>query len=270
MSFQLSRDHKLILAKLVRDNKALLLGKHSPLVTNQKKHAKWTEIFNDLKSMGANLKDVDYLRQTTWDNMVRSTKKKKVNNESTGAAPATMTEVDEVILDVIGRDSAALNGLGQDDDAPTFGARNHGDSLSLLDITSQSSFNFEASSRFATPRLPLQPRAARASTPVDMMESEETQPQVETLTETHPSSGVKKQGKVPQNTLWIDDDYKELKVQHLKQSIEEQQLRMDLIRMQIRAEKARATFFEKAGMTLNGQHHMEISSSVEGHYKIPL
>jgi hypothetical protein len=65
----------LILTKLVRDNKALLLGKYSPLVTNQKKHAKWTEIFNDLKSMGANLKDVDYLRQTTWGNMVRSTKR---------------------------------------------------------------------------------------------------------------------------------------------------------------------------------------------------
>jgi hypothetical protein len=56
----------------------------------------------------------------------------------------------------------------------------------------------------------------------------------------------------------------------LKHSIEEQQLQMDIIRMQIPAEKAHATFFEKAGMTLNGQHHMEISSSVEGHYQIPL
>jgi hypothetical protein len=63
-------------------------------------------------------------------------KKMKVNNESTGAAPAMLTKVDEVIMDIIGSDSAALNGLGQDDDAPTFGARNHGDSLSLLDNSS--------------------------------------------------------------------------------------------------------------------------------------
>jgi hypothetical protein len=40
--------------------------------------------------------------------------------------------------------------------------------------------------------------------------------------------------------------------------------------MQIRAEKARATFFERAGLALEGQHSMEISSTATGQYNVPL
>jgi hypothetical protein len=265
MTFQLSVEHKLIMAKLLRENKALLFGKHSPQVTNQKKYSKWNEIFYELKSVGANLKDLNYLRQTTWDNMVRSTKKKKFSNESTGAAPVTMTELDEVILDIIGRDSAALSGLGQEDEPPTFGSRDCGDSISPLDISTQSSFNFGASATFATPRLPQQ-KTARASTPVDAMDSVET----ETLTDTQSASNTKKARKGNPTSLWIDEDYKELKVHQLKKNMDEQDLRMELIRMQIRAEKARAIFFEKAGFTLDGHHHMEISSSGDNNFNVPL
>ena len=265
MAFQLSFDHKLLLAKLLREDKRLLFGKHSPSVTNQKKLAKWTEIYQELSSVGANLKDVAYLREKTWDNLVRATKKKKFNNETTGQAPKMLTEVDEVILDIIGRDSAALSGLGQDDDAPTFGARDPGNSLSVLDISTQSSFNFGASTTFATPHLPPL-RPTRASTPVEMTEADETK----TPANTHSAASARKKKKGQPTSLWIDEDYKELKVQQLKKNMEEQDLRMELIRMQIRAEKARATFFERAGLALEGQHSMEISSTATGQYNVPL
>jgi hypothetical protein len=99
-----------------------------------------------------------------------------------------------------------------------------------------------------------------------MTEADET----ETPANTHSAASARKKKKGQPTSLWIDEDYKELKVQQLKKNMEEQDLRMELIRMQIRAEKARATFFERAGLALEGQHSMEISSTATGQYNVPL
>jgi hypothetical protein len=50
-------------ASLVRDNKCLLFNKLGPNITNKKKHAKWTEIFNELTSNGLIIKDVEFLKK---------------------------------------------------------------------------------------------------------------------------------------------------------------------------------------------------------------
>jgi hypothetical protein len=71
---------------------------------------------------------------------MRATKKKKDKADSTGQAPPNYTELDEIILDIIGKDSAAMQGLGQEDDGPSFtGPTNMSDSI--LNFTTQSIFD---------------------------------------------------------------------------------------------------------------------------------
>jgi len=70
MATQLSIEHKLMLAVLVRDNKHLLFNKLSPTITNKKKHAKWTEIYHELASNGAIIKDVEHLKKVKIKSLV--------------------------------------------------------------------------------------------------------------------------------------------------------------------------------------------------------
>ena len=55
---------------------------------------------------------------------MRSSVLKKVqNNNKTGSEGLELTELDNIILDVIGRDSPYLTGLGQEDEPPRFSTR---------------------------------------------------------------------------------------------------------------------------------------------------
>lgn len=52
---------------------------------------------------------------------MRSSVLKKVEqSKKSGAGGSNLSELDNIILDVIGRESSYLNGLDQDDEAPTF------------------------------------------------------------------------------------------------------------------------------------------------------
>ena len=52
---------------------------------------------------------------------MRSSVMKKVeNSKKTGAGGSELSDLDNIILDVIGKDSTYLNGLGQDDQPPSF------------------------------------------------------------------------------------------------------------------------------------------------------
>jgi hypothetical protein len=73
--------------------------------------------------------------------MMRATKKKKLESDQSGSGAVTFSDLDLVILDVINPESAAMKGLGQPDDPPSFESRNENDS-SLFDVSMQSSFNF--------------------------------------------------------------------------------------------------------------------------------
>ena len=260
MSFQLSPDHKLIFAKLVMENKAVLFGR-------RRRKKPWIKIFNELKSTGANLKDLEYLENTTWRLMVENTLDNYLDNKSTRTAPVALTEVDEVIVDIFGRDSVLFNGIpGVEDHPPSFAATNHG-------VSTQGSFNFGASTALVTARLPAPPSSARASTSGETMEVEGKELQAGN----HSAPAMKKKRKGPPIALWMEEEYKKLKIQQMTQNLKEQVLRIELMRFQIdeakqrsMAEKARATFFEKAGMALDGQHHIQITNSGKGKFIVPL
>jgi hypothetical protein len=74
------------------------------------------------------------------------------------------------------------------------------------------------------------------------------------------SSGAFKRKSGPPTSILVDEQYKVLKVEKLKLDVEEQKLRIQLIHFQIEAEKNRVSFFKKAGLSVTGQHTMEITS----------
>ena len=61
--------------------------------------------------------------QDIWGYMRASAVRKVEKSNQSGAGGSKLTELDNIILDVIGRESSYLNGLNQADEAPAFGAQ---------------------------------------------------------------------------------------------------------------------------------------------------
>ena len=59
----LTLEHKIEIAKQVRDRKALLFGKLAPTLTKVCKTKAWTEIFKRLLALGAPIDSVKHLRK---------------------------------------------------------------------------------------------------------------------------------------------------------------------------------------------------------------
>lgn len=58
---------------------------------------------------------------------MRSSVLKKVEaSKKTGAEGSKLSDLDNIILDVIGRDTSYVNGLNQDDEAPNFSMQRQG------------------------------------------------------------------------------------------------------------------------------------------------
>ena len=81
----------------------------------KRRNATWDKIASHLNSLGAKLPDYRWLRDREWDYVKKATSKKIQGNGSTGAAPQAYTDLDEVIIDVLGRDSANVNGIDVED-----------------------------------------------------------------------------------------------------------------------------------------------------------
>jgi hypothetical protein len=279
----MTQDHRLELASMVRDNKQVLIGKFSPSVTQKSRDQKWTEIYTHLTELGAVFEDVNMLRFTAYPNLAKATKKKRDLAKSTGQGPPNYTELDNIILDIIGRDSAAATGIAgaTEDDDVNFGGETEEREreTSILDETTESLFGSTITSvmpgtsrggSFTVPRSvfairprPILPPAPTPRTNTSSPINEEMDVTVETAAANNTqqtSSNAKKRPRGPLTSLLVDDRYKELKVEKL-------QLEMDLIRIQIEAEKRRceaeqqrAEFFRLAGLTFNGKHTLVIAS----------
>jgi hypothetical protein len=101
----LSKRHKLLLAQLVRENKTILFGPFSPSITKKAKQTCWEMIRRALLEAGSEPMDVKMLKEAEWHNLKRSVQKKYQESMRTGATGDTLSELEEVVLDVIGRDS---------------------------------------------------------------------------------------------------------------------------------------------------------------------
>jgi hypothetical protein len=296
----MTEDHKIQLAALVRENKELLIGKFSPSVTQKARDQKWSQIYMHLTELGAVIHDVDTLRFVVFTNLPKATKRKRDKANSTGQGPPNYTELDNIILDIMGRDSAAARGISgdtQDDDVNLGQGEDEHDASSIMDETTESLFGGPLQtpvrvqlpgasaggggtftvpqSVFARRSVPIFPATPRTTTssPINS-EVVDTAPSANTQQN---SENQKKRPRAPLTSLLVDEQYKQLKVEKLHLDMEEQKLRMELIRVKIEAEKhrieaessrsnaeqQRSDFFRLAGLSLNGTHTMVISSENE-------
>jgi hypothetical protein len=128
----LSKSQKLLLAQLVRENKTLLFGPFSPTVTNKAKQSCWEMIRRALQETGCEPTDVKTLGDTEWRNLKRSVQNKYQDSMRTGAAGTTFSELDEVVLAVIGRDSPNLKPVDVKDSEVIFQGASESDLGSVM------------------------------------------------------------------------------------------------------------------------------------------
>ena len=105
----LSKSQKLLLAQLVRENKTIVLAPFSSTVTKKVKQQAWENILSQMNGVGANVDSIKTLRDVIWANIRRSTIKKVSESKKTGAGGSgQLSELDETVLDILGRESANL------------------------------------------------------------------------------------------------------------------------------------------------------------------
>ena len=118
----LSKQQKLLLAQLVRDHKAIVLAPFSSTVTKKAKQESWETIRSQLNGIGANIDSAKTLTDVLWANIRRSTVEKVTDSKKTGAGGSgELTELDETVLDVLGRKSANIELLKVEDSDIVFG-----------------------------------------------------------------------------------------------------------------------------------------------------
>jgi len=103
----LSKSQKLLLTQLVRENKTMVLAPFSSTVTKKAKQHARENILSQMNGVGANVDSIKTLRDVIWANIRRSTIKKVSVSKKTGAGGSgQLSELDETVLDILGRESA--------------------------------------------------------------------------------------------------------------------------------------------------------------------
>ena len=70
--------------------------------------------------MGAIIPTTKQLRDQEWQNLRRQTLSKFSESKKTGAAGSTLTTLDNIIMDIVGRDSVKVNALSIEDSPVVF------------------------------------------------------------------------------------------------------------------------------------------------------
>ena len=118
----LSKQQKLLLAQLVRDHKMIVLAPFSSKVTKKAKQEAWETIRTQLNGVGSNIDSAKTLRDVLWANIRRSTLKKVTESKKTGSGGSgELTELDETVLDILGRESANIEPVKVEDSDIVFG-----------------------------------------------------------------------------------------------------------------------------------------------------
>ena len=110
----LTYDQKLLLANFVKEHKAVMIGRLSSTVTNVERNKCWQEVTDLLIANGA-VVDPYKLRHNDWGNLTRGCAEKYRKSKKTGQKGVTLTTLDNVVLDVIGRDTANMNAIDTPD-----------------------------------------------------------------------------------------------------------------------------------------------------------
>ncbi|XP_063219058.1 uncharacterized protein LOC134529167 [Bacillus rossius redtenbacheri] len=116
MSFKRQTANKIILLNKIKDSRDILFGAFSDKLTKQNKMSAWQEIRDFAASLGviSENKDWTYVRDVVWQNLKKSTMGKVDNSKKTGASggiDVKLTDVDNIVLDIVGRDSPVVCSL---------------------------------------------------------------------------------------------------------------------------------------------------------------
>ena len=118
----LSKQQKLLLAQLVRDHKMIVLVPFSSKVMKKAKQEEWETILTQSNGVGANIDSAKTLRDVLWANIHCSTLKKVTESKKTGSGGSgELTELDETVLDILGRESAKIEPVKVEDSDIVFG-----------------------------------------------------------------------------------------------------------------------------------------------------
>ena len=91
-------------------------------VLKKAKQEAWETIRTQLNGVGANIDSAKTLRDVLWANIRRSTLKKVTESKKTGSeGSGELTELDETILDILGRESANIEPVKVEDFDIVFG-----------------------------------------------------------------------------------------------------------------------------------------------------
>ena len=135
-SMGLTKDQKLVLAKEVLIRKKVLFGKFSPTITRKLRNAAWEDIRQKLLDMGATVENTEVLRDNDWGNLRRCVVQKFTKSMKSGEGGSELTELDNIVLDTIGRESSNVKALAVQDIVPNFTKSAFGESTSenLLEL----------------------------------------------------------------------------------------------------------------------------------------
>uniref|UniRef100_A0A915IA99 Regulatory protein zeste n=1 Tax=Romanomermis culicivorax TaxID=13658 RepID=A0A915IA99_ROMCU len=109
-------EQKLLILQQIYDRKNILFAKFDEKVTADNKQKNWQHVKDFIDSLGVTMinKQWDYVCDAWWPNIKRATilkidKFRKTSAE--GGVEAKLMELDNAVLDIIGKDSAVINGL---------------------------------------------------------------------------------------------------------------------------------------------------------------
>ncbi|KAL1498395.1 hypothetical protein ABEB36_009202 [Hypothenemus hampei] len=114
-SKQIGLERKMQFLTKIRENKDILFGAFSEKLRKQDKIEKWKEMAMVAQSICLLPADKDwtYVRDTIWQNLKKTAMLKIDNAKKTGTGGmGTLTEVDNMVLSIIGKESPVICGLG--------------------------------------------------------------------------------------------------------------------------------------------------------------
>jgi hypothetical protein len=120
----LTKSQKLTLVQLILEQKDILLARFSPTVTRRRKTKIWINIRESLLAMGADsedIPDIASLRDKIWPNLRKAAMVKAQDQAKTGATGGRLSEMDDLILNIIGRESPMMKPVDSKNFPVTFG-----------------------------------------------------------------------------------------------------------------------------------------------------
>nr|CAD2155865.1 unnamed protein product [Meloidogyne enterolobii] len=102
---------KIFFLKAVFQHKDILFEPYTGRQSWEIKDKMWQQIFNECVNAGCRgLVDAEHLRKITWQNLQRRSKEKYDKSKKVPEGTVKFSKIDELVLDIIGRDSGKLNG----------------------------------------------------------------------------------------------------------------------------------------------------------------